>query len=175
MKLFVIIFMIFATIFTLATLVYVAVDLIVEIIRKKRKEEEPEPAPVPPVVVAAPPPPPVFVPVVLPEIVEHIDAEEADEMLSDEDAMAFAKTEEGAGTGFKSYINLGVIDKHFNAGDTVTLAVLKEKNLLPKKVQRIKILADGILTKAITVKAESYSIQAIKMIELTGGTVIILE
>ena len=39
---------------------------------------------------------------------------------------------------------------------------------------RVKILADGILNKPLTIKAESYSVQAIKMIELTGGTVIIL-
>jgi ribosomal protein L18E len=45
---------------------------------------------------------------------------------------------------------------------------------MPKKVKRIKILADGVLTKPLTIKAENYSVQAIKMIELTGGTVIIL-
>ena len=60
-------------------------------------------------------------------------------------------------------------------GDEVTLAAIKEKKLLPKKVQRIKILADGVLSKPLTVKAESFSIQAIKMIELTGGKVIILK
>jgi ribosomal protein L18E len=38
----------------------------------------------------------------------------------------------------------------------------------------MKVLADGILNKPLTIKSESYSIQAIKMIELTGGTVIIL-
>jgi ribosomal protein L15 len=39
----------------------------------------------------------------------------------------------------------------------------------------VKILADGTLEKALTIKADSFSIQAIKMIELTGGTPIVLE
>ena len=57
----------------------------------------------------------------------------------------------------------------------ITLAVLKEKGLVSKKVGKMKVLADGILNKPLTVKSESYSIQAIKMIELTGGKVIILK
>ena len=56
----------------------------------------------------------------------------------------------------------------------VTLAALKTKGLVPKSAGRVKILAGGdLLTKPLTVKAESFSIQAIKMIELTGGTVVI--
>jgi ribosomal protein L15 len=46
---------------------------------------------------------------------------------------------------------------------------------MPKKVGRMKVLADGELNKPLIVKAEDYSVQAIKMIELTGGTVIILK
>ena len=57
----------------------------------------------------------------------------------------------------------------------MTLAVLKQKGLINKKAGRMKVLADGELTKPLAVKSESYSVQAIKMIELTGGTVIILK
>ncbi|MBE6661608.1 MAG: hypothetical protein E7605_09450 [Ruminococcaceae bacterium] len=74
--------------------------------------------------------------------------------------------------GQKGHINLGDVDAAFEAGDTVTLDILKQKGLVPKKIKRIKILADGELTKPLTVKAHSFSIQAIKMIELTGGMVI---
>ena len=52
---------------------------------------------------------------------------------------------------------------------------MKAKKLIPAKTVRIKILADGHLTKPLTVKANYYSVQAIKMIELTGGTVIVLK
>lgn len=172
---FVIAFMIIATIFAIATLLYVVVEIIIDIFRRDEKEEKKE-EPVPVVVpVPVEEKPPVVVPIVLPEIVDHIDAEEADELIDDSVALAVAQHEYGAGTGARSYINLGVIDKHFEADETVTLPVLKAKKLIPAKIRRIKILADGVLTKPLTVKAESYSIQAMKMIELTGGTVVILE
>ena len=95
--------------------------------------------------------------------------------LTDEEAASIVKTEEGAGEGPRNYINIGIINEHFEAGDTVTLNILKEKGLIDKKIMRIKILADGILDRPLTVKAESFSIQAVKMIELTGGTVIVLK
>ena len=68
-----------------------------------------------------------------------------------------------------------MLDDNFNANDVVTLAVLKEKGLISPKIGKMKILADGILNKPLIVKSESYSIQAIKMIELTGGKVVILK
>lgn len=172
----VMIFLTIAKLFAVAVLVYVAVDILVDLFRKKKKEPAPVIVPiVAPVEEKKEDVAPVVIPVVIPNIVDHIDAIEADEMMSDDLAMSVTQREKGAGEGKRTYINLGVIDKHFNAGDTVTLKILKEKKLIPAKIKRIKILADGILTKALTVKAESYSIQAIKMIELTGGTVVILE
>ena len=113
-------------------------------------------------------------PEVMPEFVEHIDAEEADAMISDSLAMKTANSESGAGHGQQGIINIGVLDDNFNAHDVITLAVLKEKGLISLKVGRMKVLADGMRNKPLTIKSESYSIQAIKMIELTGGTVIIL-
>jgi ribosomal protein L15 len=172
-KSFAVFFLIFATIFALSTLAYVAVDVIIEVITKRRQVTAPiveEKVEVPVVI-----PAPVVVPVTIPEIVPSIDAESADEMITDALAMSVAKKERGAHSGQKHFINIGLIDRHFSDGDTVTLEALKTKGLINKKVQRLKILADGTLTKSLTVKAESYSIQAIKMIELTGGTVIILE
>lgn len=170
MDIFVIIFMIIATIFALGTLGYVAVDVILEMRNKEEPKEEKKEEPV---VVAAP----VVEaePEVMPEIVEHIDAEEADAMISDSLAMKTANYESGAGHGQQDIINIGVLDQNFEAHDVITLAVLKEKGLISKKAGRMKVLADGGLNKPLTVKSESYSIQAIKMIELTGGTVIILK
>lgn len=172
----VIIFMIIAIIFALASLAYVGVDVILEIFKKqpepeKKEEEEPLPPPVVVPVVVEPEPEPE----VLPEVVEHIDAVEADEMISDDLAMKTANYESGAGHGPLGIVNIGLLNERFNAGDTITLAILKEKGIISKKAGRMKVLADGILEKPFTIKAESYSIQAIKMIELTGGTVIILK
>ena len=123
--------------------------------------------------VLAPEPEPVVVPVVIP-IVESVDAEEADELISDEVAMETVKYEWPAGKGKQGIINIGDLDKLFEPDSVITLPLLKELGLMPKKVKRIKILADGVLTKPLTIKAENYSVQAIKMIELTGGTVIML-
>ena len=111
----------------------------------------------------------------MPEIVEHIGAEEADAMISDSLAMKTANYESGEGHGQQDIINIGVLDDNFEANDIITLAVLKERGLISKKAGRMKVLADGMLNKPLTIKSESYSIQAIKMIELTGGTVIILK
>ena len=169
MNIFIIIFMVIASIFAIGTLGYVTVDIVLEIRNKDKPEEEKKEEPV---VVAAP-----IVdaaPEVMPEFVEHIDAEEADAMISDSLAMKTANYESGAGHGQQGIINIGVLDANFNAHDVITLAVLKEKGLISSKVGRMKVLADGMLNKPLTIKSESYSIQAIKMIELTGGTVIIL-
>ena len=99
----------------------------------------------------------------------------ADELISDELAMNIARYSEGAGHGKIAIVNIGVISENFNENDTVTLEAIKEKGLVPNNIGRLKVLAGGILTKPFTVKAESYSVQAIKMIELMGGTVIILK
>ncbi len=170
MNVFIIIFMVITSIFAIGTLGYVAVDIVLEIRNKNKPEEEKKEAPV-----VVPAPVVDSAPEVMPEIVEHIDAEEADAMISDSLAMKTANYESGEGHGQQGIINIGVLDDNFNAHDVITLSVLKEKGLISSKVGRMKILADGMLNKPLTVKAESYSIQAIKMIELTGGTVIILK
>lgn len=180
MNVFVIIFMILAALFALATLGYVAVDIILEIRNKEEQKEEKEEKKEKkekkekPVVVAAPVVEKAPLEV-MPEFVEHIDAEEADAMISDMLAMQTANYESGAGHGPQGFINIGVLDQNFEAHDVITLSVLKEKGLMSSKVGRMKVLADGMLNKPLTIKSESYSIQAIKMIELTGGTVIILK
>jgi len=174
-------YLVVSSIVAIGMLLYVGVDVLVEALTKRR-EPEPEPeVPIAPIIVEPilepilePEPEPEPEPVILPERVDHIDAEEADEMISSDLAMRAARYESGAGTGKQGIINLGDIDRVFEPYDIITLAVLKERGMMAKKVGRMKILADGILTKPIIVKSESYSVEAIKMIELTGGTVIIL-
>lgn len=170
MKTFIIIHNILSTIIALATLGCVIADVIMDYIKKKEAKQQVE-VPTPKAEVTPEP----KVVEEMPEIVDHIDAEEADEMISDNLAMSRTIKESGAGVGYKTYINLGTLDENFEANETITLDLMKEKGLVNKKAQRIKILADGILTKPFTIKAESFSIQAIKMIELTGGQVIILK
>ena len=164
-------FLIVATIFAICSVAYV----IYEILTRKKLKFVPSPEPeIVPEPIPEPIPEPVFVPVVIPEIVEHIDAVEADELLADNVAMELADFEEGGCDGKQGIINIGTISSIFEPGALITIAELKALGLINKKVRRIKILADGVLDKPLTIKAEAYSVQAIKMIELTGGKVIIL-
>lgn len=125
---------------------------------------------------APPPPEPEPEPMAeeLPAAVEQIDAEEADRILSDAFALRKICCERGAGIGQRATVNIGRINECFAPGETVTLAKLKQQGLISPHAGRVKILADGILTKPLTVKAEAFSVQAVKMIELTGGTVVLL-
>ena len=178
MSVFVIVFMVVATLFALGSITYVVADVIVEKRQQKQQntvvvlpvvaEHEPETEP-------EPEPEPESEPEVMPEIVEHIVAEEADAMISDELAMQTVLYESPAGQGDQVIINIGVIDMMFEAGAVVTLEELKQKDLAQRKAGRLKVLAGGTLNKPLTIKAENYSVQAIKMIELTGGTVVILK
>ncbi len=109
------------------------------------------------------------------EEVEDIVAEEADELMSDDTALAavVVVAQEVVATGPKAVVNIGDINDNYNDGDTVTLDDLKAKNLAPESAERLKILASGHLNKHnLTVEANSFSVQAIKMIQLTGGVVV---
>lgn len=69
----------------------------------------------------------------------------------------------------KDIINIDTLSDSFNNGDEVTLEALIEKGLVSPKVGYIKVLARGELNKKLTVIADDFSIQAVKMIVLTGG------
>ncbi len=174
MSVIIIIFIIIASVFAIASLSYVTVDVVLEIRAKRKNENEevveqlteevPEESEVQ-----------EEEPDCMPEVVDHISAEEADAMISDNLALSSVIYESGAGHGKQGIVNIGDINDAFDAGSVVTVAGLKSKNLIPKTIGRVKVLAHGSLDKPLTVKAESYSVQAIKMIELTGGTVVILK
>ena len=109
-------------------------------------------------------------------ILEDVAADEVDDILTDEDALSeIIESDEVGGTGKKMYVNIGRICLEYEAGETVDIESLKERKLLSPKAGRVKILADGHLDKALTVKADDFSAQAVKMILLTGGTVIHLK
>ena len=70
-----------------------------------------------------------------------------------------------------SIVNLSVLDT-FEAGATVDIGVLVEKGLikLVKDGVGLKVLGNGAITKAITVKANAFSASAKAAIEKAGGT-----
>ena len=148
---------------------------------KPEPEPEPEPEPQP-----EPQPEVVFIEheateeeeAMVAELVrEDISIEEAHDALSDEVAKHFVdieKIETGKEKKYekKNIINIDTLSDNFSNGDVVTIDAMIQKGLLPKGTDHVKVLARGHLNKHITVEANEYSSDAIKMIILTGGKVI---
>lgn len=62
----------------------------------------------------------------------------------------------------------------FEAGSEVTPETLREQGLIRHR-GRVKVLAEGDLDKALTVKAHAFSASARQKIEKAGGTVEVIE
>ena len=65
-------------------------------------------------------------------------------------------------------VNLGQLEL-FDPGTEVTPETLRARGLVRGRAEKIKILADGQLTKALTVKAHRFSAKAKERIEALGG------
>ena len=68
-------------------------------------------------------------------------------------------------------INLSILEANFEAGAVVDPETLRAKKLLAKGDNAIKILANGEISKALTVKADKFSAAAVAKIEAAGGKV----
>jgi len=66
-------------------------------------------------------------------------------------------------------INIGDLDKAFDANQVVDLESLKAKGLIGKVGPLVKILGTGSLTKPLTVKAHKFSKTAAEAIAVAGG------
>jgi large subunit ribosomal protein L15 len=70
-------------------------------------------------------------------------------------------------------LNVGVLEASFEAGAEVDEAALRVQGLVKgRHDDGLKILGDGQLTKALTVKAVKFSAQAAEKIRAAGGTVV---
>lgn len=72
------------------------------------------------------------------------------------------------------YVNVGTLEKLFNAGAEVTPEALKKAGVI-HDVSSVKVLAMGELTKALKVSAHGFSASAKAAIEKAGGTVTVIE
>jgi large subunit ribosomal protein L15 len=72
-------------------------------------------------------------------------------------------------------INLATLESIFDSGATVDIAALREKGLVPKLVECVKILGEGDLKKKLSVKAHRVSATAKQKIEAVGGTIELIE
>ena len=68
-------------------------------------------------------------------------------------------------------VNLDRLEAKFEAGDVVDGASLEAKGIIKKASTTVKVLGDGELTKALTVKVDKVSASAQKKIEAAGGKV----
>ncbi len=67
-----------------------------------------------------------------------------------------------------SVVNLGTLNDKFDANATVTPEALAEQGMVSNP-KRVKILGDGTLAKALTIRAHAFSESAKKKIEAAGG------
>ena len=110
------------------------------------------------------------------EILEEVDVSEAD-VMSDEDAEQLVEekvinVKKRPKKRKRGIVNINVLSANFEAGAHVTIAELHEKKLIPADVNFVKVLAKGTINKPLIVEADDFSLQAVKMIVLTGGRVI---
>ena len=66
-------------------------------------------------------------------------------------------------------INLRNLEQNFEAGAEIDRVGLQAKGLLRKNDLPLKVLGDGELTKALTIKADKFSASARRKIEAAGG------
>ena len=106
---------------------------------------------------------------------------EADTLIEDEIAVQLvqkaAPVAQKSGAAVKpsdrtkvDIVNIDTLSQYFNDGEEVTLEEIKKRvPEVSKRTTYIKVLARGTLDKSLTVYADSFSLQAVKMIVLTGG------
>lgn len=68
-------------------------------------------------------------------------------------------------------VNVGRLEDKYNAGDVVDAESLKEKGIIKHTDSPIKVLGDGNITKALTIKVDKVSASAKSKIEAAGGKV----
>jgi large subunit ribosomal protein L15 len=68
-------------------------------------------------------------------------------------------------------INVATLEKVFDAGATVDLEALRARGLVPKTAEHVKILGEGELTKALTIKAYRASATAMEKVAKAGGSI----
>jgi large subunit ribosomal protein L15 len=71
-------------------------------------------------------------------------------------------------------VNVGSLEKAFNAGDEVTIDALRAKDLVSGRFDQVKVLGDGELTKKLKISAHRFSAKALEKIQKAGGEAVVL-
>ena len=67
-------------------------------------------------------------------------------------------------------VNVRALEDSFADGDTIDIDTLCDQGLVNGKFDEVKLLGDGELSKALTVRAHKFSKSAREKIESAGGT-----
>lgn len=102
---------------------------------------------------------------------DFVQATEVNELLQDDVAQALIEVSDEVSDKTKcTIVNIDILSQHFENDEKVTLEEIKKRvPKFPKNATYVKVLARGLLNKRLTVVADAYSIEAAKMILLTGG------
>jgi large subunit ribosomal protein L15 len=68
-------------------------------------------------------------------------------------------------------VNLNVLEVNFNDGDVVSVEALKEKSLIRKRTEHVKILGIGEISKKLTLKDVLVSEKAKEKLLTSGGSI----
>ncbi len=71
-----------------------------------------------------------------------------------------------------SVVNVEMLEKKYNDGETVNKETLKEKGLIKNSSLSVKILGNGDITKKLAVSVDKVSASAKGKIEKAGGTIV---
>ena len=107
-------------------------------------------------------------------VLQSVSAQEVDSIMQDDVASTLIVQSDSKSDRTKSgIINIDTLSQCFTSGENVTLKEIKKRvKGFNKNTTYIKVLARGTLDKPLIIEADSFSLQAVKMIVLTGGTAI---
>ncbi len=105
---------------------------------------------------------------------EEVSAADAGSLMADDRAKLRVQQGEALSDRSKAaVVNVDTLDKFFAEGEKVTLGEIKRRvPFVANNVTYVKVLARGTLTKPLVVVADDFSLEAVKMIVLTGGRAI---
>jgi large subunit ribosomal protein L15 len=72
-------------------------------------------------------------------------------------------------------INVSTLEKLFDTGATVNIESLRAKGVIPKLVEKFKILGEGDISKKLSITAHGASVTARSKVEAAGGSITLIE
>lgn len=68
-------------------------------------------------------------------------------------------------------VNIGTLDKLFDSGNDITVEAIHQKGIAKRNLP-VKILGNGEIKKALTIKVDAFSKSAEEKIKAAGGTIV---